>query len=222
MDLLVLAKDPVAGRVKTRLCPPCSPAQAAAVAEAARADTLTSACAAGADRVVLALDGRPGDWCPAGVDIVDQGDGDLAHRLTRAWSAVAGPAVQIGMDTPQLTAAVLDEAMAALMVPDIDAVLGPAEDGGWWGIGLRQAHPLAFAGIPTSRPDTGRRQAARLSELGLRTRTLACERDVDTWTDAVAVAFRCPAEGRFADQVFRVAGDMARTRTRTRTVAVAG
>jgi glycosyltransferase A (GT-A) superfamily protein (DUF2064 family) len=211
MDLLVLAKEPVAGRVKTRLCPPCSPAQAAAVAEAALADTLVAAIGSGADRVVLALDGRPGDWCPAGVDVIDQGDGDLAQRLTRSWCAVAGPAVQIGMDTPQLTAAVLDEAMAALVAPGVDAVLGPAEDGGWWGIGLRHAHPLAFAGIPTSRSDTGRRQAARLAELGLRTRMLARQRDADTWTDALALAFRCPADGRFPDQVFSIAGAMART-----------
>jgi hypothetical protein len=204
MDVLVLAKEPVAGRVKTRLCPPCSPDQAAALAEAALADTLAAACGSGADRVVLALDGRPGDWCPAGVDVVHQGSGDLAERLTRAWSSVPGPAVQIGMDTPQLTSVVLDEAMSSLGAVGVDAVLGPASDGGWWAIGLQRPHPLAFAGIPTSRPDTGARQAARLASLGLRTRTLATRRDVDTWADALLVAASCPAGRQFAAAVAQV------------------
>jgi glycosyltransferase A (GT-A) superfamily protein (DUF2064 family) len=193
VDIIVLAKQPVPGRVKTRLCPPCSPAEAAAVAEAALADTLAAACAAGPDRVVLALDGRPGPWCPPGVRVVDQGTGLLGDRLAAAWSHAAGPAVQIGMDTPQVGPPDLVEAMTALTDPGVDAVLGPATDGGWWGVGLRRPHPLAFVGVPTSRPDTGERQARRLAGLGLRTRLLAWRRDVDTWPDALAVAAAAPA-----------------------------
>src|SRR5215510_8302076 len=102
VDLIVLAKEPVAGRVKTRLCPPCTPTTAAALAAAALADTLAAGCASGADRVVLALDGEPGDWCPPGVTVVDQGTGSLASRLTAAWQHARGPALLIGMDTPQL------------------------------------------------------------------------------------------------------------------------
>jgi uncharacterized protein len=192
MDLLVLAKEPVPGRVKTRLCPPCTPDEAATLAAAALADTLAAACGSGADRVVLALDGRPGDWCPPGVEVVDQGDGDLATRLGRTWTATAGPAVQIGMDTPQLAADDLDAAMTALATPGVDAVLGPATDGGWWAIGLRRPHPRTFTGIATSRPDTGARQADRLAALGLRTRRLPVSRDVDTWDDALAVAALVP------------------------------
>ena len=203
MDLLVLAKEPVPGRVKTRLCPPCTPDQAAAIAAAALADTLASACASGADRVVLALDGRPGDWCPRRVDVVDQGTGDLADRLTRSWTATNGPALQIGMDTPQLVPGDLDAAMAALEASQVDAVLGPAADGGWWAIGLRHRHAGAFTGIPTSRPDTGARQADRLAALGLRTRRLPVRRDVDTWHDALVVADACPTSS-FAAAVRRV------------------
>jgi uncharacterized protein len=205
VDIIVLAKQPVPGRVKTRLCPPCSPAEAAAVAEAALADTLGAACAAGADRVVLALDGRPGPWCPPGVRVVGQGTGLLADRLAAAWAHAEGPAVQVGMDTPQVGAADLVGAMAALTAPGIDAVLGPATDGGWWGIGLRRRHPYAFVGVPTSRPDTGERQARRLAGLGLRTRLLAWHRDVDTWPDAVAVAAAAPATA-FAGVVRGLAG----------------
>lgn len=200
MDLLLLAKEPRPGRVKTRLTPPCTPAQAAAIAEAALADTLAAAVASSADRVVVALDGAPGPWCPPGVTIVGQGSGDLADRLATTWGSTRGPALQIGMDTPQLDARAIDRALAKLMGDGREAVLGLAEDGGWWGLGLRRAHPEVFTGIPTSQPDTGARQWARLDVLGLRTSLLPTLRDVDTWDDAVSVAAAAPA-GAFAAAV---------------------
>ena len=190
----MLAKEPVPGRVKTRLCPPCSPVDAAVVAAAALADTLDAALASGADRVVLALDGRLGPWCPPGVVVIGQGRGSLDRRLAQAWShgAGRGPALQIGMDTPQISPAGLDDAMAALDDKRVDAVLGPAADGGWWALGMRRPRPEALLGIPTSRPDTGARQAARLAALGMRTRRLELRTDIDTWHDAVAVATLAP------------------------------
>jgi glycosyltransferase A (GT-A) superfamily protein (DUF2064 family) len=197
MDLVVLAKAPVPGRVKTRLCPPCSPAEAAALAAAALADTLAAAVATGADRVVVALDGPPGEWLPAGVTVIDQGNGPLDRRLARTWSQVDGAGLQIGMDTPQVTAAMLDAALERLDGGDVDAVLGPAHDGGWWAIGLRPPDPRVFLGVPTSRPDTGHRQHRRLADLGRRTALLPLVRDVDTFADACAVAAVAPAT-RFA------------------------
>lgn len=196
VDLLVLAKEPIPGRVKTRLTPPCSPAEAAAVAEAALADTLSAAVESAAERVIVALDGAPGPWCPPGVSVVGQGHGDLAHRLAIAWRATHGPALQIGMDTPQLGTRDLDEAMGRLEADGCDAVLGLAEDGGWWGLGLHRAHPWTFAGIATSRSDTGQRQRARLHALGLRTDLLPVHRDVDDWDDALRVAAEAP-DGSF-------------------------
>jgi hypothetical protein len=210
MDLIVLAKEPVAGRVKTRLCPPCSPAEAADIAAAALADTLAAATGSVADRVVLALDGRPGPWCPPGVTIVGQGSGGLDRRLARAWSAATGPALQVGMDTPQVSATQLDQAMARLARTGVDAVLGPATDGGWWAVGMRRPRPEAFLGVPASRGDTGRRQAARLRSLGLRTIALDRHTDVDTWADALAVAAAAPAT-RFAGAVRTVAAGQRRT-----------
>ena len=190
----MLAKEPVPGRVKTRLCPPCSPADAARVAAAALADTLDAALGSGADRVVLALDGRPGLWCPPGVVVVGQGHGALDRRLAHVWShgTGRGPALQVGMDTPQVSAGDLDRAMAALVDERVDAVLGPATDGGWWALGMRHPRPEAVVGVPTGRPDTGARQASRLAELGLRTGRLDPHTDIDTWPDAVAVANRAP------------------------------
>jgi uncharacterized protein len=194
VDLVVIAKEPIPGRVKTRLCPPCSPVEAARLAEAALADTLDAALASGADRVVLALDGRPGPWCPLGVVVTGQGRGALDRRLAHAWSQASGrgPALQVGMDTPQVSAVDLNRAMAALDANDVDAVLGPATDGGWWALGMRRPRPEAVLGVPTSLPDTGARQAARLAALGMRTRLIEVQTDIDTWPDAVAVALEAP------------------------------
>ena len=194
MDLVVLAKEPVPGRVKTRLCPPCSPLEAARVAEAALSDTLDAALASGADRVVLALDGRRGPWCPPAVVVIGQGHGSLDRRLAHAWShgTGRGPALQVGMDTPQVSALDLNRAMAALDDEHVDAVLGPAADGGWWALGMRRPRPDAVLGVPTGRPDTGARQAERLAALGMRTRPLELQTDIDTWADAVAVAMQAP------------------------------
>ena len=203
MDLLVLAKEPIAGLVKTRLCPPCSPSEAAAIAEAALADTLQAAVASGADRVVVSLDGRPGAWCPAGVEVVDQGQGTLSDRLAATWRSTRGPALQIGMDTPQADASILAAAMAQLVDGPDTAVLGQAVDGGWWAVGMLEPHPEVFAGVPTSQTDTGRRQLSRLVESGLATGLLPRLRDVDAWADAVAVAALCPGS-RFGSAVRRV------------------
>lgn len=190
MDLLVVAKEPVPGRVKTRLCPPCTPTEAATLAEGWLAGTLDAAMATGVDRVVLALEGRPGPWCPPGVEIVEQVPGPFDRRLAAAWAAAGpGPVVQIGMDTPHVGVDGLRNAVDTLLGPGVDAVLGPALDGGWWAAGLRRTAPEAFLGVPMSRRDTGARQRERFEALGLRTRDLPVVRDLDTWEDVVAVGY---------------------------------
>ncbi len=190
--LLVLAKAPVAGRVKTRLCPPCSPEQAATLAEAAIVDTLAAAVATPGVRPVLVLDGVPGDWVPNGLEIVPQVEGDLGARLAGAFAAVVGPAVLMGMDTPQVTPDTLRAAVDTLLEPGTDAVLGHTADGGWWIIGFREPQPAAFVGVPMSTADTGARQADQLENLGLSVLTLATETDFDTFADAGTVAQRRP------------------------------
>ena len=191
--LLVLAKAPIAGRVKTRLCPPCSPEQAATLAEAAIVDTLAAAIATPGVRPVLVLDGVPGGWVPNGLEIVPQVEGDLGARLAGAFATVDGPAVLVGMDTPQVTARTLHAAVDELLRPGTDAVLGHTVDGGWWIIGFRSPQPSAFVGVPMSTAETGARQAERLNELGLSVVTLETETDVDTFADARTVARRSPA-----------------------------
>jgi uncharacterized protein len=204
--LVVIAKAPEPGRSKTRLCPPCTPEQAAALAEAALRDTLAAVSAAPARRRIVALDGEPGSWLPPGFELVAQRDGGLGPRLGHALEAAGGPALVVGMDTPQVTARLLALAGRTLARPDTDAVLGPALDGGYWTIGLSRPDPAAFEGVPMSRADTCREQSRRLRELGLRTAALPALRDVDEIEDARAVASRWPAT-RFAHAFARLAHD---------------
>ena len=181
-----MAKAPVAGRVKTRLCPPCSPAEAAEIAEAALADTLEAVAGSAADRRIVALDGAPGPWLPPGFEVVPQAAGPFDVRLTAAWTAAGGPGVQIGMDTPQVTPALLDDALGRL--DGHPAALGLAADGGWWALALRRPEPRAFAGIPMSTSRTGGDQLARLRSLGHDVALLPTLVDLDTTADLEAVS----------------------------------
>jgi rSAM/selenodomain-associated transferase 1 len=207
-SIIVLAKAPVPGRVKTRLCPPCEPEQAARLAEAALADTLAAVRGVrGVDRV-LALDGDPGDWLPTDFEVVRQRGDGLDERLAHAFEDTATGGLLIGMDTPQLTSHALEAALHQLQ--QADAVLGPSVDGGWWAIGLHEPHPAAFTGVPMSTAITHRAQRSRLHALGLRTRSLPLMRDVDDFEDALAVAAAAP-QTRFAHAIREVLASLDRT-----------
>jgi len=196
--LLVIAKEPVPGRVKTRLTPHYSPEQAAALAEAALADTLDAVLRCPAERHVLVLDGRPGPWLPLGFDVVPQVAGGLDERLAAAFGACRGPALLVGMDTPQVTPALLAPALEG--TGRADAWLGPAADGGFWALGLTRPDPELLRGVPMSTPQTGRVQYERLAGAGLSVRLLPQLRDVDTPADAEEVARLVPGS-RFAAAV---------------------
>ncbi|AQS68547.1 DUF2064 domain-containing protein [Streptomyces pactum] len=193
--LLVIAKEPRPGRVKTRLTPPFTRVEAAELAEAALADTLRAVAATPARRRVLVLDGAPGPWLPPGFDVVPQCAGGLDERLADAFAGCPGPALLIGMDTPQVTPELLTVDFA-----DCDACFGPAEDGGFWALGLVRPDPALVRGVPMSTPVTGAAQRARLLAAGLRVRDLPRLRDVDTAADASAVAALAP-QGRFATRL---------------------
>jgi uncharacterized protein len=200
-QVVVIAKEPVPGRVKTRLTPPFTPAEAASLAEAALADTLAAVSRAPVARRVLALDGVAGPWLPAGYDVVRQRGVGLDERI--AWAladvraAFPAPAVLIGMDTPQVTPALLAAAAEPLVSGTADATLGLASDGGFWLLGLREIDPALVLGVPMSRSDTGALQLARLELSGLRIRMLPELTDVDTAEDAERIAAAIP-DSRFA------------------------
>jgi hypothetical protein len=199
--VVVLAKAPEAGRVKTRLCPPCTYREAALLAEAALMDTLDAVGAAtlGARRV-LALDGEPGPWLPAGFEVIPQHRGRLDERIAGAFADAGAPALLVGMDTPQITGELVDEMLSELRRPAYDALLAPAMDGGYWAVGLANAGPDAFLGVPMSTSCTFRAQRRRFSELGLRTHVFRPLRDVDYYDDALAVAADVP-QSRFASRL---------------------
>ncbi|WP_101790075.1 TIGR04282 family arsenosugar biosynthesis glycosyltransferase [Nonomuraea indica] len=198
-QLVTIAKEPVAGRVKTRLTPPFRPAEAAFLAEAAIVDTLRAVTATPAAQRVLALDGLPGRWLPTDMVVIPQRGSGLDERLAAAFADAhrlrPGPVVLIGMDTPQVTPGLLLRAVEEL--DRCDAVYGPAADGGFWLLGLRRPDPALLLGVPMSRPDTGREQLRRLARAGLSVRHLPELTDVDTAADAHRVAAEAPGS-RFA------------------------
>jgi hypothetical protein len=206
-QVVILAKAPVPGQVKTRLTPPFTPHEAALLAEAALADTLEAAGSAFFARHLLALAdqrGTPGTLraeLPAHVEVIPQRGGGLDERIAAALDdAYAGmpvPPVLIGMDTPQVTPGLLETVAQPLAAGEADAVFGPAPDGGFWLLGLRKPDPRLVLGVPMSEPHTGRVQLARLRQAGLRVRQVPELTDVDTVEDALRVARDAPGS-RFA------------------------
>ncbi|TDD76736.1 glycosyltransferase [Actinomadura darangshiensis] len=196
-DVIVIAKEPVPGRVKTRLTSAYTPAEAAALAEASLRDTLDAVAAAPAGRRILALAGTPGPWLPGGFTVIAQRGGGLDERLAAAFDDAwrGRPLLLIGMDTPQVTPALLHRAAGEL--DRRGAVFGPARDGGFWLLGLRRPDPRLLRGVPMSAPDTGAVALARLRAAGLDVATLPELTDVDTPADAAAVAAIAQG-GRFA------------------------
>ncbi len=194
---MIFAKAPTPGRVKTRLVPALGEQAAAALHRQLAERTLGTALAAGLGQVEL--------WCAPetedaffaacakqhGVELRAQGKGDLGMRMARALeSALAQGSVGllIGSDCPALTAEYLREAAAALR-EGCDAVIGPAEDGGYVLIGLARgpAAPLfedMVWGGATVMEETRRRLAGRK----LRWRELATLWDVDRPEDLARLA----------------------------------
>ena len=209
IQVVVIAKEPRPGAVKTRLCPPLTPVQAAALASAALADTCDVVGATPVRRRVVALEGRPGSWLPEDWEVVVQRSGTFGQRLAGAiedsWDAAPLPILLIGMDTPQLDQRLLESAARALLRPGVDAVLGPAHDGGYWLLGTRAPVAGMFDGVPMSTDHTGAAQLRRLDQLGLHRTVVPPLRDVDTIADARAVAAAAP-HTRFACVLSACAG----------------
>ncbi|WP_375389327.1 DUF2064 domain-containing protein [uncultured Amnibacterium sp.] len=192
--VIVLAKECVPGRVKTRLTPPFSPEEAAALASASLADTLEAVGRVAADRHLLWFDGAAPRG--TGFEVVQQPSGGLDERIAAAFEWTDDRAVLVGMDTPQLDPAVLQ---AVLDDDGADAWFGPATDGGWWALGLEPGRRRGdlVRGTPMSTDVTGASQLLRLSAAALRVRRLPTLTDVDHVAEAFAVAEAAPAS-RFA------------------------
>jgi glycosyltransferase A (GT-A) superfamily protein (DUF2064 family) len=205
VQVAVITKAPVPGAVKTRLCPPYRPDQAAGLAAAALADVVATVAAAPAARRVLLLDGEYP--VPPGWDRVAQRGDGLAARLAGGFRDLARPGIAtliVAGDTPSLHPELLAAAVEWLG-RQAEAVLGPTEDGGFWAIGLHDpSRGELLRTVPMSTPTTGADTLAALREDGLKVGLLTRLRDVDTPDDVVALAAAHPRT-RFAAAVRRLA-----------------
>ena len=197
---VVMAKRPMPGRVKTRLIGELSDRQAACVHAAMLECVLERLRGTFPGRVVLALDGdihQPltgsdaglSVAVPAGVEVIDQGTGDLGERIGHVWQAIGtGPAVFFGVDSPDIPTQVLATIYDSLTRSD--AAVGPVGDGGYWCLAARRYAPELLAGIDwgTSAVYHQTREAAR--NAGLTLHELPAWHDVDTAEDLRALLIR--------------------------------
>ena len=217
--VLVVAKAPVPGFAKTRLARDVGDARAADLAAASLLDTLDAVTGAGAARRVVAMTGDLGR-AVRGTDIASaldrftvlpQRGEDFAERLVNAhtdtFDAFGLPVLQIGTDTPQVTAGLLAESADLLTERRGRCVLGLAEDGGWWILGVPDAVATeAIGSVPTSSPDTGRLTREALLAAGAEVLSLPTLRDVDYATDVAPVAALCPESSHFRREYLLTTG----------------
>lgn len=211
VPVLVFAKAPDPGAVKTRLVPALGEGGAAVLAARFARRTLDTATRAAVGPVVLVC--APDTAHPFfevcrrrhAVALAPQGDGDLGARMHRAFAAIladSAAAVLVGTDTPDLH--VDDLAGAARALRDgADVVLGPAEDGGYWLIGLRNPVSALFEAVPWSTDDVLRVTRSRIATLGLRLHELAVRADIDRPEDLAALLARDDLAPLAADLVAR-------------------
>jgi glycosyltransferase A (GT-A) superfamily protein (DUF2064 family) len=214
VTLLVVAKAPEPGRAKTRLAATVGDRAAADIAAAALLDTLDAVAAAPAASRVVALTGDL-DAAAAAAQIrqrlesftvIEQRGDDFADRLANAHlDAAAGfPVLQIGMDTPQVTADLLAGCARSLL--GAPAVLGPAVDGGWWVLGVQDpAMAECLRAVPMSQPDTGELTWKALHDNGIDVIVVDRLADFDIADDVAAVREACGPASRFA-RATRAAG----------------
>ncbi|MBC7590018.1 MAG: DUF2064 domain-containing protein [Salinibacterium sp.] len=191
--LVLIAKEPLPGKAKTRLHPPLSLEQAAHLAAAAIDDTLAALQSLPATRRILLFEGNRLPPRSEHYDVTGQTTGTLDMRLGAIFDECDEPMLLIGMDTPQLTADDLAPAFAGWPEnSETDAWFGPAADGGFWALGMREPRGDLIRGIEMSMDDTGVNQLARLEDAGLKVGMLATLTDVDTIDSAREVADIAP------------------------------
>lgn len=214
VTLLVVAKAPVPGRAKTRLAATVGDQVAAEMAAAALLDTLDAVAAAPVAARVVALTGELDDAVEGAeiarrltsFTVIAQHGNDFADRLANAHTDAADgyPVLQIGMDTPQVTAELL--AGCGRQLVDAPAVLGFARDGGWWALGVRTpADAECLRTVPMSRPETGSLTLKALQRNGIEAKLVDRLADFDMADDVAAVREACRPASRFV-RATRAAG----------------
>ena len=214
VTVLVVAKAPEPGRAKTRLAATVGDRVAADIAAAALLDTLDAVAAAPVAARVVAVTGDLEAAAGAAeirqrlesFTVIPQRGDDFADRLANAHADAADgyPVLQIGMDTPQVTAELLTDCARPLL--DAPAVLGLAYDGGWWVLGVgTPTIAECLRAIPMSQPDTGELTLKALRDSGIDVTSVQRLADIDIVEDVAAVRDACGPASRFA-RVTRAAG----------------
>ncbi len=203
-SIIAFVKEPVPGRVKTRLCPPLSHAQAATVYSAFARDVLMALGAVPVADVEIGYDARPESGAPAWLRdssawFPQHGD-DLGERMNaafeRAFARGARRAVIVGSDIPDLEPGLVSDAFRFLKRHPL--VLGPADDGGYYLVGLTRPCPELFRSMAWSTAEVLDQTIGRAERLGLSLELLPSRRDVDTPDDLEALRARLRSNSQAA------------------------
>ena len=207
--LIIFAKAPIPGLVKTRLCPPLTPDEAATLHGSFVLDTLERtkaavtklklpivrhlACAPSATHVFFKIMEER-----QGVKLIDQVGSDLGARMNQAFQTLFSQGYRqvllVGTDVPTLPLDHFKQALTALETHDL--VLGPALDGGYYLIGLKRPAPELFADIPWSTDQVLRRTQEKAATIGFKASLIEPWRDVDILADLEALIEACAAEAK--------------------------
>jgi rSAM/selenodomain-associated transferase 1 len=185
--VIIMAKAPQAGEVKTRLCPPLSPAEAAELYGCFLLDTLAKVRELAHVHAVIAYapTSRREFFARIAPDftLLPQQGPDLGARMANCFAALfargSSQVLLIGSDLPTLPVAYIQQAIASLTRPQVDVVLGPSEDGGYYLIGLRQPHDALFEDMPWSTAQVFARTRQRAEATGLHVVCLPPWYDID-------------------------------------------
>ncbi|MET3206995.1 MULTISPECIES: DUF2064 domain-containing protein [unclassified Arthrobacter] len=194
LQVAVIAKECLPGRVKTRLTPPLTPVQAADLAQLSLSRTLDTIRLLPVRERLLVMDGTPRARDAAGFAVVAQTGGPLDERLAAICDDATGPLLIVGMDTPQISPAHLAPLRMdwSAATPQHDAWIGPSADGGFWALALRRPDGALVRGVPMSTDTTGADQLSRLAANGLSVGLLPVLRDMDHMDDALEIAAEIP------------------------------
>ena len=182
----IMAKAPQPGQVKTRLCPPLSPGEAAQLYRCFLLDKIAQVDGLQGAAPVISYapdDSKPvfKDLMPPHFTLIPQRGDDLGARLICTFDQLFQQAysrvIVIDSDTPTLPTAYLEQALRLIAVHENDVVLGPTEDGGYYLIGLRQSHHELFERMPWSTAQVFPETKRRSEQFGL---TVAC---TESWYD---------------------------------------
>ena len=204
IPLVVFAKAPQAGSVKTRLHSHCSPAQAAEIAKILLQQTIEKTQAAWPGQILLSVWPNLQDPCLQQLaeryqlSMTTQANGDLGEKMAAAFERFGYPAAIIGSDAPHILGDSLVEAHDLLASGE--NVIGPSEDGGYYLLGLQQASPRLFADVAWGGDTVLATTLDGARQQNLKIEQIAPLNDVDTWADLVAVTDLIPQLREYLDR----------------------